>query len=142
MRSDHRKLYTVTPQARAHVLDLLSTRIAQDPRIVFAYAYGSLLERDAVHDVDVGIYLDKEPEGGREHYALSLAQRLSEAAGLPVDVRVLNAVPISFLFHVLRGRLVHCRDENLLGDVIERTVVRYLDIAPLLRRATKEAYAQ
>ncbi|MFQ5756448.1 MAG: nucleotidyltransferase domain-containing protein [Acidiferrobacterales bacterium] len=140
MRADRKKLYTITPQARAHVLDLLSTEIAQDLHIAFAYAYGSLLERDAVHDVDVGIYLGKEPEGGRERYALSLAQRLSESAGLPVDVRILNAVPISFLFHVLRGRLVHCRDENLLGNIIERTVARYLDIAPLLRRATKEAY--
>jgi hypothetical protein len=33
-----------------------------------------------------------------------------------------------------------CRDEALLADVMERTVSRYLDSAPLLLNATREAF--
>ena len=49
--------------------------------------------------------------------------------------------PVSFRFHVLREELILSRDEHLLGDLIENTVRRYLDIAPLLRRSTKETFA-
>ncbi len=34
-----------------------------------------------------------------------------------------------------------CRDDAVLAEVIERTVSRYFDIAPLLRRGTQEAFA-
>lgn len=141
MRNHREKLYTVTQEARERVLELLSAEVAREPLITFAYVYGSLLEREAVHDVDIGIYLGKIPDEGPGDYALDFSQRLSEAAGMPVDVRILNAAPVSFIFHVLRGRLIHCGDESLLADVMERTAARYLDIAPLLRSAIKEAYA-
>ena len=49
--------------------------------------------------------------------------------------------PVSFHFHVLRGECILSRNDCLLGDVIEDTVRRYLNIAPLLRRSTKEAFA-
>ncbi len=80
------------------------------------------------------------PEDSETAYGLALAQRLSEAIHLPVDIRVLNHAPVSFLFHVLQGHVLFCRDDDLLADVMERTVARYLDIAPLLRQATREAF--
>ena len=48
---------------------------------------------------------------------------------------------MSFCFHVLREERILSRDERLLSDLIEDTVRRYLDIAPLLRRSTKETFA-
>jgi hypothetical protein len=42
----------------------------------------------------------------------------------------------------LRGQLILNRDDDLLADVMERTISHYLDIAPVLRRATKEAFAE
>jgi predicted nucleotidyltransferase len=134
------KLYSVTPQMRKRIVDILSVEIAQEPSIAFALVYGSLLERDAVHDVDLGIYLDGEPPSASVEYVLELSERLSRLARIPVDVRVLNEAPNSFVYHVLRGKLIYCRDEYRLSDVIEGTAARYLDIAPVLRRATREAH--
>jgi predicted nucleotidyltransferase len=134
------KLYSVTPQMRKRIIDILSVEIAREPRIAFAFVYGSLLERDAVHDVDLGIYLDVEPLSVSTEYAFDLSERLSRLARIPVDVRVLNKAPNSFVYHALRGKLIYCRDENRLSDVIEETAARYLDIAPVLRHATREAH--
>jgi predicted nucleotidyltransferase len=125
---------------RKRIVDILSVETAREPRIAFAFVYGSLLERDAVHDIDLGIYLDVEPPSASTEYAFDLSERLSRLARIPVDVRVLNEAPNSFVYHVLRGKLIYCRDENRLSDVIEGTVARYLDIAPVLRRATREAH--
>ena len=56
-------------------------------------------------------------------------------------MRVLNDAPVTFLFHVFReGRLLFSRNDERLADLMERTVREYLDMEPLLRRATIEAY--
>jgi hypothetical protein len=60
---------------------------------------------------------------------------------LPLAVRRLNDAPVPFLFHALRGRVVLVRDETFLADLMERTARDYHDRAPLLRRATAEAFA-
>ena len=72
---------------------------------------------------------------------LELAVRLDQEIGFPIDVRVLNDAPVTFLFHVFReGRLLLSRNDECLADLMERTVREYLDAAPLLRQATIEAY--
>jgi len=70
-----------------------------------------------------------------------LAVALSRIVGFPVDVRLANQAPLSFLFHALRGRLLIVRDETLLADLIEQTARRYHDLAPFLRQATRDAFA-
>ena len=107
----------------------------------FAYLYGSVLESDRVHDVDVGLFLDDAVSPQQATIANSLSAILSAAVGLPIDVRVLDDAPLSFLYDVLRGQLLLCRDETFLTDMIEDVARRYLDIAPLLRSSTKDAFA-
>ena len=53
----------------------------------------------------------------------------------------LNHAPIPFVFHALRGRLLFSRDDERLATIIEDTVRRYLDMEPLMRNATREAFA-
>ena len=72
---------------------------------------------------------------------LDLAVRLDRETGFPVDMRVLNDAPVTFLFHVFReGRLLVSRNDERLADLMERTAREYLDMEPLLRQATIEAY--
>ena len=104
----------------------------------FAYAFGSFLTQDAFRDIDVAIWTT--PDAPR-FADVDLASRLSALTGVPVDVRRVNDAPVPFLFGVLRGRLLSVRDERVLSDLIERTARTYHDMAPLLRRATREAFA-
>lgn len=133
--------YTVSPAQRAEMSQRLCEKLEREPGVRFAYLYGSVLESDRVHDVDVGLFLDDAAVLQKATIADSLSTRLTAAVGLPVDVRVLNEAPLSFLYHVLRGRLLLCRDEAFLTDMIEDVARRYLDLAPLLRSSTKDAFA-
>lgn len=133
-----RRRYQLDAEARAHVREQLARELATHADVAFAYLYGSFVESDAFHDVDVGVYFSPPPTGA---LASALAQSLSDRAKLPVDVRPLNGAPVSFVYHVLRGQLLLSRDDALLAEVMEQTVHRYLDIAPLLRLSTKEAFA-
>jgi hypothetical protein len=128
-------------EERDRIQQGLAAELASDRRVAFAYLYGSFVESEPFHDIDVGVYLENVQADRLTAAALDLAQRLSDSARIPVDVRVLNVAPVSFLYHVLRGQLVFCRDDAVLTEVMERTVSRYLDIAPLVRRGTQEAFA-
>ncbi len=134
------RCYQLSPEEHSRIRDQIAAELAHFPDVVFAYLYGSFAGSDAFHDVDIAVYLSGEK--ATEDVAANLSQHLSTKVKLPVDVRVLNAVPVSFRFHVLRGECLLSRDDDLRADIVEDTVRRYLDIAPLLRHATKEAFAE
>ena len=130
----------LNPEEREQIAQRLASGLDAEPSVVFAYLYGSFVEPRPFRDIDVGVYLDGVPVDRAAGVALMLSESLSARLGMPVDVRALNAAPVSFVYHVLRGRLLVCRDEAILGAIIEQTASRYLDIAPLLRQSAKEAF--
>lgn len=136
-----RRLHRMNRKERSRIEQCLAAELASDRRLTFAYLYGSFVESQPFHDVDVGVYLENVRADRVTAMALDLAQRLSDRARVPVDVRILNVAPVSFLYHALRGQLVFCRDDAVLAEVMERTVSRYLDMAPLVRRGAQEAFA-
>lgn len=136
-----RTQYRIQPETRESLVRRLTDELEQEPTIRFAYLYGSVLDSDAVHDVDVGLCLRESEAETSGATVLDLSDRLTALAGMPVDVRVLNGAPLSFVYHVLRGRLLVCRDEEFLTEMLEDVARRYLDLAPLLRQGTKDAFA-
>ena len=135
-----RRLYQAEPAERGRVTRTLVTVLEAEPDLEFAWLHGSFPGGGGFHDVDVGIHLNAAADV-RFHRALELGLRLDRNVGFPVDVRVLNDAPVTFLFHVFReGRLLLSRNDERLADLMERTVREYLDMEPLLRRATIEAY--
>lgn len=125
--------------ARERLLARLDAALGRRPDVLFALVFGSFLDQDAFRDIDVGIWV---AESAGPHVDVELAAALSDELGLPVDVRRLNDAPVPFLFHALRGRALAVRDEQRLADLMERTAREYHDRAPLLRRATEEAFAR
>jgi uncharacterized protein len=136
-----RTLYCANQQERIRIVEQLATALARDPNIAFAYLYGSFQSTDSFHDVDIGIYLTRCQSGQDTTYALALTQRLADFISFPIDVRILNDAPVSFLYHVLRGHPIQIQDEELLTNLMEQVVRQYLDMAPLLRQSTREAFA-
>lgn len=143
-----RPLIRSTQAEREAILHTLQRALEAQPRVVFAYVHGSLLEDRPFHDVDVAVYVDPADEREMGLFALDLASSLEEsvaqtpdrAAGfLPVDVRVLNRAPLGFCYHVFRGKLLCSRDDTVRTQWVERVVSRYLDLKPLRQRALKEA---
>jgi transcriptional regulator with XRE-family HTH domain len=130
-RADH--------DTRQKMMALLSRELADRADIAFAFVYGSFVSGpDGFRDIDIAVWLDH----GADRFAdVILSENLSRLVDVPVDVRIVNAAPVSFLFHALRGQLLTVRDERLLADVMERTARQYYDQAPLVRLATRDAFA-
>ena len=135
-----RHLFRAEPAERERVTRRLTAVLAAEPDLEFAWLHGSFLAAGNFHDIDVGVHLNATTDV-RFRRELDLAVRLDRETGFPVDVRVLNDAPVTFLFHVFReGRLLVSRNDERLADLMERTAREYLDMEPLLRRATIEAY--
>ena len=115
----------------------LRDELAHTTGIVFAYAFGSALESRGFRDVDVAVWTDSDASPTID---LDLSNRLTRRLQLEVDVRRINDAPVSFLFHVFQGEPLLVRDDLLLANLLESTARRYHDLAPLLRRATREAF--
>jgi uncharacterized protein len=127
------------PASREHLLGRLEARLGSRPDIAFALVHGSFLGDLPFRDIDVGIWTTASADPDLD---LRLSASLSGEFGVPVDLRRINDAPVPFLFHVLRGRIVAVHDEERLVSLMERTARAYHDRAPLLRRATREAFAR
>ena len=134
------RLFEMDAAGRSEISRVLAGALNDEPDVVFAYLHGSLLGDRPFHDIDVGVYLNT-PAMQHTQKVVGLSDRLSRHTGYPVDVRALNAAPLPFAFRALQGELLVSRDDERLADVLESIGRRYLDIAPILRRATRDAFA-
>jgi predicted nucleotidyltransferase len=135
------RLFRVDAAPREEIAATLAGRLAGEPMVRFSYLHGSFLLTEAgFHDIDVAVSLSPTAGGRETESALELASQLSRLVGLPVDVRVLECAPVAFRFHALRGRLLTCQDESALMAMLEDTMRRYFDLAPVLRCAAADAF--
>lgn len=122
------------------LIEQLAAALQNRDEVMFAYIYGSFNEGLAFHDIDVGVYISEITEGESTNYSLTLGQMLSKELQVPVDIRVLNFAPVSFLYEVIRGNLIFERNEEIRIRVVEQTIQRYLDLKPMILRGIKEAF--
>jgi predicted nucleotidyltransferase len=137
-----RVLLTADASRRQQVLDLLSESLAAEADLQYAYLFGSFVEPGPFHDVDVAVRYGRLTPDEADRRAFELQGRIETLVGLPVDVVALNGRPVSFRFHVFRGRALVVRDDEALTDELERTARDYFDQERRLREATVEAFAQ
>lgn len=133
-------LFDAGEPERKQIFEQIRRILEEFDAVAFAYLYGSFSEGRRFHDIDVGVYLNQSHLDVGDRIEDALFKRLQSEVSYPFDVRVLNDAPAAFLFHVLRGDLASSRDSELHGRVFERTVARYLDMAPRLKRASLEAF--
>ncbi|MHB8120145.1 MAG: type VII toxin-antitoxin system MntA family adenylyltransferase antitoxin [Methanothrix sp.] len=100
--------------------------------IDLAYVFGSFLERDDFHDIDVAIHLCKEQS---PYQRFKLAQRVARYLEKGVeprvnfDVRILNYAPAYFQYEVIsKGIVVLERDRERRVDYEAHLISEYLDL--------------
>ena len=76
-------VYTVSPTRREHISLRLREELAGVPGVRFAYLYGSVLESDRIHDVDVGLFFDEMTIAHQSSLLDHLSVTLSAAIGTP-----------------------------------------------------------
>lgn len=125
---------------RQQVAQRLAGRLGEVESAIFAYLVGSFAEGRAFEDVDVAVLLDPGAAAAADLLAfqLDLAAALEEAAGLPVDIILLNDAPLGLRMGAVRGRLLLSRDEHRRLAYVERTCLEAMDMAHMARQSLRE----
>lgn len=126
----------------AHAQARLRGALEAEPRVLFAYLFGSQATglTHARSDVDVAAWMTGAPSLPDD---LDLRARLARAAGVPdVDLVALNAAPLTLAFESLKGKLLFSRDEGQRVAIEAGIMSRYHDRLPYMRRYLREAHAR
>ncbi|MFO8239957.1 MAG: nucleotidyltransferase domain-containing protein [Thermodesulfobacteriota bacterium] len=107
-------------QKKEELIKNLRTYLQEIPEIVFAYIFGSFLEKMPYHDIDIALFVHKKKKIDdydlKEQYADMLGTDFKEV----FDIVIINDAPSSLLNSIFtEGRLIFCRDEALLSQWIE-----------------------
>src|SRR3970282_388461 len=105
-----------------------------EPAAIAVYLFGSTARGDAgpASDVDVAVLFDEPPPATLMGPGLSLAGRLEQQLGRPVDLIILNAASADLVHRVLRdGDLLVDRDPSrrIRFEVARRN--EYFDLQPI-----------
>lgn len=140
---DEFKTYTVTPNDKQKIINIIKTELQGDERILFAYIYGSFVDPEMpfFRDIDVGIYVSNYKKEDWDKYEISLPIELEKALSYkyPVDVKLLNNAEVIFSYKVINGLLLFTRDEDLWANYVVYISKRYADFYPFWLYYVKEA---
>ena len=136
------KHFHLDKKKKSSLIKEISKVLDSRKEILFAYIYGSFLEEGYFRDIDIAVYVGDIKGKTDFVYEENLEKDLKKSlsVNIPIDVRVINKSPISFKYHVLKGRLIVNHNEDKRVDFTVHTVSRYLDLEPMLSYYQKEAF--
>lgn len=138
----NRKQFALSDAEKVKIIARLEELFEKERRIQFAYLFGSFIENIPFHDIDIGVGGRGLSSKNAAGFSVELSKKINHRLNYPIDIRVLNFAPIPFRFHAVSGRLIYLKNEQVHSEFLEDTMRRYLDIQPILYRATKEAFAE
>lgn len=130
---------SLKPADKKQLLSKITDHLATlCPDLVAAYVFGSFVTADAFSDIDLGLLLS-ENASRPLLLELDLETELEKTTACPVDVRVLNGAPISFIQSVIRtGEVIVDADPNRRADFEGLILKKYFDFAPFRARYLAE----
>lgn len=103
-----------------------------------AVLFGSILRRNIIRDLDIGVFMNPEPNLKR---ITEISGILEDALGLPVDIIPLNwASPKLKLKALLNGVKLIVRDSNLYTSLIKEAISEAMDIDLKIKYMEKMHY--
>ncbi|MEM4168916.1 MAG: nucleotidyltransferase domain-containing protein [Thermoproteota archaeon] len=96
------------------------------PDVKIAVLFGSALKRNLVRDLDVGVYMEGEPDLKR---VVEIAGVLEDSTGIPVDVVPLNKAPPRLRLKALsKGVRLVVRDSKLYAILLSGALSEAMDV--------------
>ncbi|NOZ83616.1 MAG: nucleotidyltransferase domain-containing protein [Epsilonproteobacteria bacterium] len=129
-----RKKIRMNENQKLNIIDKISELIKNDSDILFAYIFGSFAESDEFSDIDIGIYT-KDAAGIKMEFKLE--NEIEKMVKIPIDVRIINNAPISFVYNVLNDKIL-IKDDEKRADFEGQVLKNYFDYVHLLDEYLKE----
>lgn len=122
------------------IIKKLTSLLKKEDKILFSFLHGSFLEGAQFNDIDIAVYIDERKihKGDALDYEFRLSAKLEETVKLPVDVKIINYAPLGFQYHATAGKLLTCKDNEVMADKVAEIRIFYLDFKPTSEKLTME----
>jgi predicted nucleotidyltransferase len=123
---------------REIIIQKISDSLKDRSNIIFAYIFGSFSAQESFHDVDVGIFISNNGLNVLKT-ELEMEHELEKLIHMPVDVRILNRAPVSFIYQVIKGGItIVDKNEDLRAEFEGITIKKYFDFQHLRNEYLRE----
>ena len=127
--------YSIDSQKKAEITQKTAMVLKRHCKAMVAvYLFGSFVTDEPFSDIDIGILLS---ESNRQtlNAELDLESQLEKIIKYPVDVRILNTAPLSFVRNVIKnGRLIVDINPTFRSDFESLTARKYFDFSRFRKR--------
>ena len=129
----------ISQQQKQSIIKGIASRLKKRKNIIFAYIFGSFAQEEKFSDIDIGVFVSEKISQEPLNYEFDLEEEIQSFTHLPVDVRIINHAPLSFVYHVIKeGILIIDKDAGKRADFEGIIFKKYLDFAFFRRRYLKE----
>lgn len=96
---NHSQFYRLNKAERLTVTNQIADILRDEPRVLFAFIFGSFLTGTMFRDIDIGVFVAEEDISTFYDIEFELSQRIGKALfyQYPVEVKVINHAPEPFL---------------------------------------------
>lgn len=124
---------------KVQIVDAIRHTLEAKKEILFAYIFGSFVDRETYRDIDVALYLENPKGVDTLRFELALEEELEKKLHTPFDIRVINDAPLGFVYHVLAQKiLVLDRDMDRRAGFESLVWREYFDFRHLLQEYLEE----
>ena len=126
-------------EERGHLIERIAAILKTKEYILFAYIFGSFASEDSFKDIDVGIFISGKKLESPLKLELDMEGELEDTTHIPVDVRIINNTPLSFIYNILKNRIVIVdNNKSMRADFEGLVYKKYFDFQYLRREYLKE----
>lgn len=121
------------------LIEKISNILKAKEYIVFAYIFGSFASEDSYKDMDVGIFVSGAGDISPLRLELKMEDELEDIIHIPVDVRIINSAPLSFVYNILKnGIIIVDNNRSLRADFEGLIYKKYADFRYFRREYLRE----
>lgn len=121
------------------LVEKISNVLKAKEHIIFAYIFGSFVSEESFKDIDIGIFISNSEIKPSLTQELEMEGELEDAIHIPVDVRIINKAPLSFIYNILKNRIIIVDNNKSLRADFEGLVYKnYFDFQYLRKEYLRE----
>lgn len=129
----------ISQDEKQSIIEGISSRLREQKHITFSYIFGSFAQEEKFSDIDIGVFVSEKISKESLNFEFDLEEEIKSFTHLPVDVRIINHAPLSFVYHVIKeGILIVDKDAGKRADFEGIIFKKYLDFAFFRRQYLKE----
>ncbi len=135
----HKLRKALDSKDRERLIETIAEIVGSKEQVLFAYIFGSFSRGEQFRDIDVGVYLSDGSHTSTLHDELELESELEAACRVPVDARIMNNAPLTFVYHILKSAIVIVDKDGFRRSDYEGLIYKeYFDVLHLRREYLRE----